>query len=224
MREVLKCFFYNKSFNVQIESNISRTEPSRLVVNSDSFKGYLAFNLIPEQKIGNIEIQVPNQWSYISQFNYEPNEQFVTLKSNTESKGRKIVSLNSQLTQKERSFLSIETPDAILSIDSIFNESLKNVNLKFETEIISHKSTVQWNPKQINFFSNTLKNRQQLSDLDYNYNGFHALNLETPEYLAQFEGQYLSQPFSRIGLKNKQSQYDHKTEPEKSISKYCVLL
>jgi hypothetical protein len=143
------------------------------------------------------------------------------LKSNTESKGRKIVSLNSQLTQKERSFLNIETPDAILSIDSTFNESLKNLNLKLETEIISHKSTVQWNPKQINFFSNTLKNRQQLSDLCYNYNdGFHALNLETPEYLTQFEGQYFSQPFARIGLKSKQ--YDHKTEvkTEPKKSKY----
>jgi len=132
-----------------------------------------------------------------------------------------MISLNSQITQKERSFLNIETPDAILSIDSIFNESLKNVNLKLETQLISHKSTVQWNPKQINFFSNTLKNRQQLSDLGYNYNdGFHALNLETPEYLAKFEGHYLSQPFARIGLKSKQ--YDHKTEvkTEPKKSKY----
>jgi hypothetical protein len=206
-----------------VESHISRTEPSRLVINSDPFEGRVDFDPISsERKTGNLEIRVPNKWTHISQYNYEPNNRLIGLKSNTESNGRKILSFDSQLSKREKSFLNLETPQLLVNLDSKLNEREKNANLELKTEQISHKSSVQWKPKEVKFVSNTLKGRQQMADIDYNFNnGLHSLNFESPKYSAQFEGQYegqyegQTQGFGRIGFKGKESEYEHNTKVTK---------
>jgi hypothetical protein len=144
------------------------------------------------------------------------------LKSNTESNGRKILSFDSQLSKREKSFLNLETPQLLVNLDSKLNEREKNANLELKTEQISHKSSVQWKPKEVKFVSNTLKGRQQMADIDYNFNnGLHSLNFESPKYSAQFEGQYegqyegQTQGFGRIGFKGKESEYEHNTKVTK---------
>jgi hypothetical protein len=144
------------------------------------------------------------------------------------------LNFDSQLSKREKSFLNLETPQLLVNLDSKLNDRERNANLELKTEQISHKSSVQWKPKQVKFVSNTLKGRQQIADIDYNFNnGLHSLNFESPKYSAQFEGQYegqyngqydgqydgqyegQTQSFGRIGLKGKESEYSHSTKVTK---------
>jgi len=182
---------------------------------------------ISDRKTANIEVRSPSsQWSHITNYNYDPNNRFVSLKSNTESKGQRLVSIDSQLARKDRSFLNVELPQTVFSVDATTHQRQNAANLELKTAQISHKSSVQWNPTEVKLVSNTLKNRQQVADLDYQYNnGLHSLNLDTQRVNAQLEGQLVGQPFGKVNLKTKRSQYEHmsKITTQPNNSQFSII-
>jgi hypothetical protein len=196
-----------------IDSHISRTTPSRVVVNSQPIEGRLDYDVVNDQRSAQLLIKSPTQdWTHSSSLNYYPKQE-IQLKSKTLVSGQPLVNFDGQLTRSGQQYVTILGPNKS-SLSAKYNNREKNGNLELLVNDWKHKTDFDLK-NQIRLNSETNHERKQLNSFQYNYNplnGVHALNSQLNGNLKlEVEGKHwnspddqIVEPFLSINAQNKQ--------------------
>jgi hypothetical protein len=204
-------------FNV--DTHISRTEPSRIVVNSEPIEGRVDCDLLTAsgRRSANVALKSQlNDWSHSSSLAFEPKESF-ELKSKTVSLGKPVLNIDANYMPRQQSFLNIEVPQqkTNLAVKGLLYGRQKNAELELLLNDLKHKTNFESNSNQIRIQSKTDSNRRQIHSLNYNHNnGLHALDSELfQDYKISAEGQrFGEEPYLRINGQKKSSQLESESK------------
>jgi len=202
-----------------IESHFARNTPSKLVITSDPFEARAeADPFSRERKYANFEFRKPNgEWSHVTNYVREPQQ--ITLKSKTELRGKSMYDIDSRLARNDRSFIAFQSPITQISVDATVHRPQKSANFELKSRELQHKTSAAWDSNEAKLTSNTIKSRQQLADIVYNYNrGVHDLALDSRDWSSNINAD-TSRPYGKVQVRSKRYNYEHETEfnaePEK---------
>lgn len=203
-----------------IDSHISRTTPSRVVFTSDPIEGRVDCDLLDE-KSAQIVLKSPTQdWTHSTLVSVHPNYE---LTSKTISRGKPILNINSLIGKSGQNSISLEMPQMNSHLSAELNRRQKNGQFLVRVNDFKHHTNFDLK-NQIKINSETNKDRKQWNSLQYNYlNGVHGLNTQfnNNEYQMDLEGKHWNsiaspavEPFLRLNLKNKRSQFETKVHKQ----------
>ena len=209
-----------------LDTHISRTEPSRIVVNSEPIEGRLDCDLLTSagRRSANLALKsLSRDWSHSSSVAFEPKESF-ELKSKTVSLGKPILNIDSNWTPRQQSYLNVEAPiyKSSLAAKALLSGRQRNAQLEFQVNQLKHKTNVDWNSNQMKIQSKSDSNRRQIHSLDYNHNnGLHALDSELfQDYKITGEAQrFGEEPYLQFNGQKKSSQLETSAKISKKDNK-----
>jgi hypothetical protein len=202
---------------IKVESRVSRKQPSYLDLKSKHFDGRFDIDHVSPVKRCKLDIQ-NRKGQYGHQTTLEVQPQEIKFASRTDSRGQRVLNIDSLLSKKVASNLAIDCPklQGRFDIDPYQRVKIAKVDLKGKQSKWAHNTEVIYEPAKFQLKSRTDNKRGEvLAKIDslLQRQGESKLNWEIPHHIGAFNvDPYSQMKRSKIELKGKRQPWAHTTE------------